>query len=83
MAGQSEAARVGRSTGRRRCVQRGWTRWLSAIHPAAVIGLLVLGVALLAGSVGYLGTSPAPASALALLVAVLLGALLLTRRLLA
>jgi len=59
---------------------------LAVRHPvsrAAVIGLLVLGVALLAGSVGYLGTSPVPASALALLVAVVLGALLLTRRLVA
>ncbi len=49
----------------------------------AVIGMIVLGATLLAGSVGYLGTSPMPASALALLVAVLMGLVLVVQRLLA
>ncbi len=49
----------------------------------AATGMIVLGTALLAGSLAYLGTNPMPASALALLVAALLGLVLVVQRLLA
>ncbi len=46
-------------------------RWIR-LPRAAAAGLLAAGVALLGGSLGYLGTTPVPASALALVIAVLL-----------
>jgi hypothetical protein len=44
--------------------------------------VLVAGVALLLAAIGYLGTSPAPAAALALVIAAGLGIWLAVRRLL-
>jgi hypothetical protein len=58
------------------------TRRVRVSRPA-VIGMIGLGAALLAGSVAYLGTNPMPASTLALLVALLMGLVLLVQRLLA
>jgi hypothetical protein len=58
------------------------TRRVKVSRPA-VIGMMGLGAASLAGSVAYLGTNPTPASALALLVALLMGLVLLLQRLLA
>jgi len=49
---------------------------------SAALAVLVAGVALLLAAIGYLGTNPAPAAALALVVAVLLAIWLAVQRLL-
>jgi hypothetical protein len=48
----------------------------------AALAVLVAGVALLLTAIGYLGTNPAPAATLALVVAVLLAIWLAVQRLL-
>ena len=50
------------------------------LSPVTVAGVIALGVGLLTVSVGYLGTNPAPASALALLLAAIIGLALSAQR---
>jgi hypothetical protein len=47
------------------------------------LAVVIVGVALLVGAIGYLGTSPVPASALAILIAVMLGLWVVLQRILA